>query len=101
MGLSHAPDSRPVPLAAAPMSGSVLIERLRAIVGGEHIAETGPGEDIRGVRSPLIVEPADEREVAQVLALANDVGAAVIPRGGGTKAAWGNPPSAADLLLTT
>jgi glycolate oxidase FAD binding subunit len=101
MGLSHAPDSSPLPLAAASIGWSALIDRLRAIVGDEHVTEIGPGEEIRGVRPPVVVEPADEREVAQVLELANDVGAAVIPRGGGTKAAWGNPPSAADLVLST
>ncbi len=32
---------------------------------------------------------------------ANDAGLAVVPRGGGTKLAWGNPPRRADVILST
>jgi glycolate oxidase FAD binding subunit len=36
-----------------------------------------------------------------MLASANEQGLAVIPRGGGTKMDWGNPPARADVLLST
>ena len=48
-----------------------------------------------------LVEPADAAELARVLADANAAGKAVLPRGGGTKTDWGNPPRAADLVLST
>jgi glycolate oxidase FAD binding subunit len=48
-----------------------------------------------------VVEPADENEVSAALRSANQEGLAVIPRGGGTKLDWGNPPSRADVILST
>jgi glycolate oxidase FAD binding subunit len=48
-----------------------------------------------------VVEPGTERELAEVLRLSNEAGLAVIPRGGGTKLGWGNPPARADLILST
>jgi glycolate oxidase FAD binding subunit len=48
-----------------------------------------------------IVEPHSEEEVAEILRCANEDGAAVIPRGGGTKSDWGSPPRRTDLLLST
>jgi glycolate oxidase FAD binding subunit len=47
------------------------------------------------------VQPQSEQEVAEILRRANQEGAAVIPRGGGTKSDWGNPPARADLILST
>src|SRR5208282_1335246 len=35
------------------------------------------------------------------LRLANDASLAVIPRGGGTKLSWGNPPTRAEIILST
>jgi glycolate oxidase FAD binding subunit len=46
-------------------------------------------------------EPATGDETAAILKSANEQGQAVIPRGGGTKLDWGNPPSRADLILST
>lgn len=48
-----------------------------------------------------VVEPANEPEVSEALRAANQQGLAVIPRGGGTKLDWGNPPSRADVILST
>ena len=54
------------------------------------------------VQSALpVVEPADAEAVARVLAEADAAGKAVLPRGGGTKADWGNPPRSADVILST
>jgi glycolate oxidase FAD binding subunit len=47
------------------------------------------------------VEPAGQEELAAVLRDADARGLAVIPRGGGTKSEWGNPPARADLVLCT
>jgi glycolate oxidase FAD binding subunit len=40
----------------------------------------------------LILEPATAQELARALAEAGRAGTPVYPRGGGTKAEWGNPP---------
>jgi glycolate dehydrogenase FAD-binding subunit len=64
---------------------------LRAIVGRDHVCA---GELI-------LVEPIIESEVAAVLRYANDHGLCVLPHGNSTKAEWGNPPSRADIVLST
>ena len=48
-----------------------------------------------------LLEPRTERELAAILCEANQTGRAVMPRGGGTKLEWGNPPARADLTLST
>jgi glycolate oxidase FAD binding subunit len=49
----------------------------------------------------MILEPGSETELAAALRCADDAGLSVLPRGGGTKAGWGNPPVRADLILST
>jgi glycolate oxidase FAD binding subunit len=48
-----------------------------------------------------IVEPQSQEEAAEILRSAHEDGAAVIPRGGGTKSDWGNPPARTDVMLST
>jgi glycolate oxidase FAD binding subunit len=48
-----------------------------------------------------IVEPQSEEDAAEILRCANEDGASVIPRGGGTKSDWGNPPRRTDVMLST
>lgn len=48
-----------------------------------------------------MVEPESEQAVSEVLRCADRDGLAVIPRGGGTKQDWGNPPTRAGLVLST
>jgi glycolate oxidase FAD binding subunit len=58
-----------------------------------------PGQEVpAGAR---LVEPADAAVLARELAAATKAGLAVMPRGGGTKSDWGNPPERADLVLST
>jgi glycolate oxidase FAD binding subunit len=73
----------------------------RLLVSAEHLRPATAADAVAGVQPGLIVEPGDEHDIAKVLKLANDAGLAVIPRGGGTKLAWGNPPQNADVLLST
>lgn len=75
-------------------------EVLRAIVGPEHVRIATEADAIRGVTPLVLAEPGDERQVASVLRCANQAGLAVIPRGGGTKLDWGNPPKAADVVVS-
>src|SRR6185369_5523401 len=46
-------------------------------------------------------EPQSGEEAAEILRCANEDGASVIPRGGGTKSDWGNPPRRTDVMLST
>jgi len=62
-------------------------------------ASTADG--VPGHQPSIVVEPGNEQELAAALRLANEANLAVIPRGGGTKLSWGNPPARADLILST
>src|SRR6266446_5261552 len=72
-----------------------------ALLGPEHVRPAGQADAVSGVRPKLVIDPGTEKELAEVLRLSNEAGLAVIPRGGGTKLGWGNPPSRADLILST
>jgi glycolate oxidase FAD binding subunit len=71
------------------------------IVGTEQVRDAGPGDAVRGVVPSVVVSPADETEVAAVLAAATSNGLAVVVRGGGTKLDWGTPPVRCDVILST
>jgi glycolate dehydrogenase FAD-binding subunit len=73
----------------------------RSLLGPDHVRPASPTDAPSGVQPQLIVEPPIEKQLAEVLRLANESKLAVIPRGGGTKLGWGNPPSRADLILST
>src|SRR5271154_5763589 len=73
----------------------------RTILAPDSIRAATPADAVRGVQPRLVLEPADEQQLAAVLRLANDANLAVIPRGGGTKLSWGNPPTRADVILST
>jgi glycolate dehydrogenase FAD-binding subunit len=80
---------------------SSLRYKLISFLGPEHVHAAAPADTVAGVQPKVIVSPGNEREVAEVLRLSNEAGLAVIPRGGATKLGWGNPPSGADLVLST
>jgi glycolate oxidase FAD binding subunit len=48
-----------------------------------------------------VISPGSPEELAAELASANASGLAVLPRGGGTKTDWGNPPARSDVILST
>src|SRR5216110_2442771 len=81
--------------------GFTIRKKFIDILGTEHLRPATPADSVSGVQPQLIVEPAAEQQLAAALRLANEAGLAVIPRGGGTKLAWGNPLSRADLILST
>ncbi|HYL16681.1 MAG TPA: FAD-binding oxidoreductase [Terriglobales bacterium] len=74
---------------------------LRNIVGAEHMRAATVEDSVDGVQPQMVIEPADADEIARVLKTATDAGLQVIPRGSGTKIEWGNPPRAAQLVLST
>ena len=91
--------------AATKSSSAVLHSSLRykfiGLVGPDHVHPAGPSDEVLGVQPKLVVVPGSDDQLAEILRLSNEAGLAVIPRGGATKIAWGNPPSRADLILST
>src|SRR6266852_3551521 len=80
---------------------SALRYKFIALVGNEYLRAASAADAVAGVQPKLVIEPGTESELAEVLRLSNEAGLAVIPRGGGTKLGWGNPPARADLILST
>jgi len=80
---------------------SALRYNFIAIVGDENVRAATAADAVAGVQPKLVIEPGTASEIAEILRLSNEAGLAVIPRGGGTKLGWGNPPSRADLVLST
>src|SRR5712675_2346203 len=74
---------------------------VRQIVTAKHVRMAAANDAVAGVQPSFVVEPGSEQELGKVLKLANTAGLAVIPRGGGTKLEWGNPPVRADVILST
>jgi len=74
---------------------------LRAIAGAGHLRAAEAGDGVAGVRPQMVFEPSSETELAAALRCGDAAGLGVVPRGGGTKAGWGNPPVRADLILST
>lgn len=85
-------------MAMAPVD---LEQDFRAILPPDSIRAATSADAVAGVQPRLVLEPANEQQVAAALRLANDAGLAVIPRGGATKLGWGNPPTRADVILST
>jgi glycolate oxidase FAD binding subunit len=83
--------------AAAPVTPA----RFAAVVGEPHVRTAAEADVVHGVRPSLVVEPADEGEVAAVLAEASRQGLAVVVRGGGTMLEWGAPPRRCHVVLST
>jgi glycolate oxidase FAD binding subunit len=88
------------PLTPDQLSVAMIEEPFRVIVGRHHVRPATEGDAIAGVGAHLIVEPANEPEICSVLRCANQAGLSVIPRGGGTKKGWGNPPRSALIVLS-
>jgi glycolate oxidase FAD binding subunit len=80
---------------------SAIEEKLRAIVGSQHFRAATAGDAVSGLQPKFVAQPANEQQLATLLSCANEAGIAVIPRGGGTKLGWGNPPSRADMVVST
>jgi glycolate oxidase FAD binding subunit len=74
---------------------------IAAIVGGDHIRDAAASDAVAGVAVSKVIEPGSAEEICAVLAVADRCGLAVLPRGGGTKSDWGNPPRRADAVLST
>lgn len=90
------------------MPTTTLARRLAAIVGSAHVLEepelvASYGHDCTGRfggEPALVVRPADTREVAEVLALCDDAGVAVVPQGGNTGLVGGGVPRGGEVVLS-
>jgi glycolate oxidase FAD binding subunit len=90
--------------AATPSQSAALHSSLRyrliSFMGPEHVHPASAADVVAGVQPKLVIVPGSESELAETLRLVSEAGLAVIPRGGGTKLGWGNPPSRADIILS-
>jgi glycolate oxidase FAD binding subunit len=73
----------------------------RSILDPDAVRAATTADAIRNLQPKLILEPATEQLLAAALRLANQANLAVIPRGGATKQSWANPPTRADIILST
>jgi glycolate oxidase FAD binding subunit len=76
-------------------------DKLRTIGSSDQWRDAGPEDTVSGVQPTMVFEPVNEAELATALRYADSAGLSVIPRGSGSKLGWGNPPSRADLVLST
>ena len=65
------------------------------------VSEAGPGDAVAGVAPRFVARPAGVTEAAAVLAAASSLGMTAVPRGSGTRLAWGTPPAGCDLVVDT
>ncbi len=70
-------------------------------MGHENVQAAIAPDVVAGVPPKLVLIPSSESELAEALRLVSEDGLAVVPRGGGTKICWGNPPSRADVVIST
>lgn len=68
---------------------------------GNWVRAAEEGDIIAGIHPQVVVEPANETEIATVLAFADKEGLRVLVRGGGTQLDMGLPPTGGDILLST
>jgi glycolate oxidase FAD binding subunit len=65
------------------------------------VSEAGPGDAVAGVAPRFVARPAGVTEAAAILAAASSLGMTAVPRGSGTRLAWGAPPAGCDLVVDT
>jgi glycolate oxidase FAD binding subunit len=61
----------------------------------------GPADAVAGVVPRFVARPDGLAEASRVMAAAASLGLTAVPRGAGTKLAWGNPPETCDLVIDT
>jgi glycolate oxidase FAD binding subunit len=66
-----------------------------------EVRAAAPDDAVAGVAPRWVASPADVAEAAAVLRAAASLGLAAVPRGTGTRLAWGAPPARCDLVIDT
>jgi len=82
-------------------TSTAIAEKFESIVGSANVCRVTTNDVVAGQQPEYVVSPGNDKELARVLLCANDAGIGVIPRGGGTKLDWGNPPKRAGIVLST
>src|SRR5580704_151062 len=72
---------------------------LSAVCG--QVSAASSGDAVAGVRPSYVAWPASVAEASAVMTAAAGLGLAVLPRGTGTRLAWGAPPRRCDLVVDT
>ena len=83
------------------LKASAIEEQLQSAVGRANLRTAAAEDMVSGVLPQFVVRPENEKQLVAALSCANEAGVAVIPRGGGTKLDWGNPPKIAEVILST
>ncbi len=79
-----------------------LSARFDALLGSGRVTSAGLSHwAVDGVVPRVVVRPSDAEQIGAVLRVCGELGAAVVPRGGGTAMEVGHPPRAADVILLT
>jgi glycolate oxidase FAD binding subunit len=66
-----------------------------------EVRPAGPDDAVAGVVPRFVARPGDVTEAAAVLQAAAAEGLTAVPRGAGTRLAWGSPPTRCDLVIDT
>jgi glycolate oxidase FAD binding subunit len=77
-------------------------EALVTIAGRDRVRDDGGSLDaatVDGLRPRWVVRPASIDQLSRAIALANDGGLAVVPRGAGSTLELGKPPSRVDIVI--
>ena len=80
------------PLSLASEGSCTIGGNLATNAGGVHVLAYGAARDLYHGRALAIVKPSDATKVANVLALCNAQGVAVVPQGGNTGLVGGQTP---------
>ena len=83
-------------------TGLDTIEKAATTRWGAAVSRpAGPSDEIGTRRPTIVLEPTDVPMLADMLRWANAERLAVVPRGAGTKLAWGRTPARVDAVLST
>jgi len=66
-----------------------------------EVRQATPDDAVAGVVPRFVASPADVAEAAATMAAAASLGLTSVPRGAGTRLAWGLPPTSCDLVVDT
>jgi len=66
-----------------------------------EVRSAKPDDAVAGVVPRFVAHPADVAEAAATMGAAASLGLTAVPRGAGTRLAWGVPPASCDLVVDT
>lgn len=79
-------------------AAAIPVELARACA---DVAVAGDADVVAGSRPRYVAAPASTAEAAALLTAAATLGLTVVPRGSGSRLAWGSPPASCDLVVST